>query len=103
MPDPLERPDLWVVARLLEALTEGGNRMKRTPLQMATGVNYTVFTRYLSWMTLRGLVEVTPASDGASWVTLTPRGAAAYRYLREGIDRLVGSPRSEPRRDPRLP
>jgi predicted transcriptional regulator len=90
VPDALERPDLWVVARLLEALTDGGNRMKRTPLQMATGVNYTVFTRYLSWMTTRGLVTVALDPEGAPWVSLTPQGAAAYRYLREGIDRLVG-------------
>jgi predicted transcriptional regulator len=90
VPDPLERPDLWVVARLLEALTEGSNRMKRTPLQMATGVNYTVFTRYLDWMTSRGLVTVTLEGGTTPWVTLTPRGAAAYRYLREGIDHLVG-------------
>jgi len=90
VPDPLERPDLWVVARLLEALIDGGHRMKRTPLQMATGVNYTVFSRYLAWMTGRGLVAIAQEPDGAAWVTLTPRGAAAYRYLREGIDRLVG-------------
>jgi predicted transcriptional regulator len=90
VPDPLERPDLWVVARFLEALTDGGNRMKRTPLQMATGVNYTVFTRYLTWMTARGLVAVTVEPDTSAWVSLTPQGAAAYRYLREGIDRLVG-------------
>jgi predicted transcriptional regulator len=90
LPDPLERPDLWVVARLLEALIDGGHRMKRTPLQMATGVNYTVFSRYLSWMTARGLVAITQEDDGTAWVTLTAHGAAAYRYLHEGIERLVG-------------
>src|SRR2546425_12972745 len=43
----LERPDLYVVARLLERLWREDAPMLKTRLQVAANVNYDVFSRYL--------------------------------------------------------
>jgi predicted transcriptional regulator len=89
MPEFLPRPDLYVVSRLLEALSRQASRMRKTPLQMATGVNYTIFSRYLLLLEKRGLVKVTKDSDDTDWVELTPKGSEALKYLNEGMQRVL--------------
>lgn len=91
MPSEPPRLDLYVVARLLETLARKGNRSKKTPLQIASGVNYAIFTRYLEVLLQRRLVEVEPDHDGADWVVLTAKGAEALRFLTNGIQSLLPS------------
>ncbi|HYS71493.1 MAG TPA: hypothetical protein VEM95_03630, partial [Thermoplasmata archaeon] len=55
---PGDRPDLYVVARLLERLWREDAPMVKTRLQVAANVNYDVFSRYLGWMAGRGLVSL---------------------------------------------
>jgi predicted transcriptional regulator len=85
----MERPDLYVVARLLEALWRNHNRMRKTSLQMAAGLNYNVFTKYLEFLKARGLATVHPEGEGER-VELTARGYEAHRFLVGGLAGVLG-------------
>lgn len=85
----LDRPDLYVVARLLERLWRENEPMLKTRLQVAANVNYDVFTRYLEWMCARGLASLEDSHDGHERVTLTPKGREAYRKLVQWINEVV--------------
>jgi len=82
----MERPDLFVIGRLLEALVSGP--LRRTQLQQRAGLNYTVFQRYLDFLVRLNLVTVLPADDGR--VELSAKGVEAYRFLSEGVARIFG-------------
>jgi len=82
----MDRPDLLVIGRLLEALAPGP--LLRTQLQQKAGLNYTVFQRYLDFLMRLGLVAVRPADDGR--VELSPKGVEAYRFLSDGLTRIFG-------------
>jgi len=84
----MERPDLYVVARVLERLWNEEEAMLRTRLQLASRVNYDVFTRYLEWMLAKGLVELRPLGDREG-VALTPKGEDAYRKLVQWINDII--------------
>lgn len=88
----MERPDLFVIGRLLEALIPGP--LRRTQLQQRAGLNYTVFLRYLDYLVYLQLVVVVPANDGR--LELTSRGTEAYRFLSEGLTRVFGGPDPHP-------
>lgn len=89
MTEGMERPDLFVVARLLEVLWREGRALRKTRLQGAALVNYTVFSRYLDYLLRRGLVRLVGA-PGDELVELTPRGFEAHRFLVEGLHRIFG-------------
>jgi len=56
-PEKEAKPDLYVVARFLEKLiTKGGSRRK-TELQMAVGLNFNVYSKYLEWLEKKGLIQ----------------------------------------------
>ncbi len=84
-----DRPDLYVVARLLERLWREDEPMLKTRLQVAANVNYDVFTRYLEWMRSRGLATLESSEDGHERVALTPMGREAYRKLVQWINEVV--------------
>jgi predicted transcriptional regulator len=88
-PVPPDRPDLYVVARLLERLWRENGPMLKTRLQVAANVNYDVFSRYLAWMLGKGLVSVENAPDAHERVALTPKGYEAYRKLVQWINEVV--------------
>ena len=88
-PQPLERPDLYVVARVLERLWREERPMLKTRLQVASKVNYDVFRRYVSWMDERGLVQVAESDDGHSRISLTPKGEEAYKKLVQWINEVI--------------
>ncbi len=82
----MERPDLFVIGRLLEGLTPGP--LRRTQLQQKAGLNYTVFLRYLDFLVYLKLIAVLAGDEGR--IELTPKGAEAYRFLSEGLSRIFG-------------
>lgn len=84
-----ERPDLYVVARLLERLWREDGPMVKTRLQVAANVNYDVFSRYLSWMLDRGLVTLENSPGGHERVALTTKEAEAYRKLVQWVNEVV--------------
>lgn len=89
MAGPLERPDLRVVARILEVLATAPEPMRPTPLQQAAGTNYSQFERYVELLARRGLIE--PVLEGPTdrrW-RLSSRGHEAYRFLVEALARVV--------------
>lgn len=86
---PLEKPDLFVVARILERLWREDAPMLKTRLQMATNVNYDVFRRYVAWMSEKQLVLVQGSEDGHERLVLSPRGREAYSRLVTWINEVV--------------
>lgn len=80
------KPDLYVVARIIEALRNQGE-MNRTALATSTGLAYDKLVRYLAWMSAKGFVEVNDA-DGS--VRLTVAGKKAYDELVAWIMKHVG-------------
>ena len=86
---PPDRPDLYVVARLLEGLWREHAPMVKTRLQVAANVNYDVFSRYLTWLLRKGLVTLANSPEGHERVALTPKGREAYRKLVQWIDEVV--------------
>jgi predicted transcriptional regulator len=76
----LLRPDLYVVMRFLERMFQKAIPLSRTRLQVAIGVNYTVFSRYLRWLSERGLVERVEGG-GRDQFRISRKGYDAYRAL----------------------
>lgn len=93
------RPNLYVVARFLDALAAGART--RADLQAAAGVNYDIFRRYLDLLAARGYVVAHP--DGT--VALTVDGRRVRGDLRRWIEAFLAPPRpddpEEGTRDPR--
>jgi len=85
----MDRPDLYIVARILERLWREEQPMLRTRLQTASNVNYDVFRRYASWMVDRGLIVVELSNDGHDRIRLTPKGDEAYKKLVQWINEVI--------------
>lgn len=86
----MERPDLYVVARILERLWREPSPMLKTRLQTAIGTNYDVFSKYLEWMVGRGLLSLVE-EDGHQKVELTEGGRESYRKLVQWINEIVNA------------
>ena len=76
----LERPDLYVLVRILERLWREDAPILKTRLQLASRVNYDTLIRYLDWMMERDLIEIL-FNEGHELVTLTPKGHKAYSSM----------------------
>jgi len=84
------RPDLYVVARMIEKLLQSKDgRLKRTQLQMKSGLNWNVFTRYLDLLVEKKVLAVGEDQEGV-YVTATVEGRKAYRDLVESIRVIMG-------------
>jgi len=84
----MDRPNLYVLARLLEALARAPASIRKTQLQLVAGLNYTVFAKYLAFLAERGMVDVVSDDDGER-LRLTAKGDAIYRFLADGIARIL--------------
>ena len=76
----LERPDLYVLARFLDILYENGRPMKKTNLQMRTGLNYARFSDYFEWLISHGFLQRKEEEEGEEY-SLSPQGLDAYHRL----------------------
>lgn len=85
----MERPDLYVVARILERLYREGCPVLRTRLQLASRVNYDTFIKYLDWMMAKLLVDLVPMENGHDGVVLTPEGERSYGVLVRWINEII--------------
>ena len=85
----MTRPDLYVVARILERLWKQDAPMLKTHLQLASRVNYDLFSKYLTWMTDRGLVRLETSDDGHERVMLTQTGDESYKKLVQWINEVI--------------
>lgn len=84
------RPDLYVVARFLEALYGSGRTYTRRQLQMAVRLNHDLFTRYLAFLVARGLIHLVTDGDGRETVRVTPKGREAYHRFVGWVRELLG-------------
>ena len=85
----MDRPDLYVVARILDRLWETNTPMLRTHLQVASNVNYDILTRYLDWIRDHDLIAIEDGADGHVRIALTERGREAYLKITQWISEVV--------------
>jgi predicted transcriptional regulator len=85
----LRRPDLDVVARMLEALLRRGGACGKARFQAAAGLNYDTYLRYLAWLEAKDLVRVMEGKDGPE-VRLAPKGLELYHVLADRLRHLLG-------------
>jgi predicted transcriptional regulator len=90
--DTETRPDLYVVARFLEKLIAKGGSRRKTELQMAVGLNFNVYTKYLGWMESKNLIHTEEKDERSKHVSITPKGLETYKTLVGWIKKVVGSP-----------
>lgn len=91
-PEKEVKPDLYVVARFMEKLIMSGGQRRKTELQMAVGLNFNVYTKYLEWLENKGLIRMVEADERLKTVSLTPKGMETYKTLVKWIKDVVGSP-----------
>lgn len=83
------KPDLYVLARLVDALSRNGP-MKKTNLQMSARLNYAALVRYTDWMCEHGLTEMAKGSEG-ELVVLTKKGQDAQETFVDWLGKLFAS------------
>jgi predicted transcriptional regulator len=83
--EPISKPDLYVLARIIKVLKER-NKLNRTALATSTGLSYDRLVKYLAWMSKKGFVQL----DQNSEVSLTKLGAETYDELVKWILQYVG-------------
>jgi predicted transcriptional regulator len=98
-PDTPFLPNLYVVARFLDALSRPEVVMGRSQLQAAVGVNYDVLRRYLEFLERKGYVTIELGERGADAVRLTAEGRRVRDELRSWLaEFLAGSDMTRPPR-----
>lgn len=90
-PEKEAKPDLYVVARFLEKLIATGGSRRKTELQMAVGLNFNVYTKYLEWLETKGLIHTVEEDERTKHVALTPKGMETYKTLVKWIKDVVGT------------
>jgi predicted transcriptional regulator len=86
--EPISKPDLYVLARVIKTLKEQG-RTNKTALATATGLSYDRLVKYLVWMSGKGLVQF----DSNEEAHLTKLGIETYDELVKWILQYVGKVR----------
>ena len=86
--EPISKPDLYVLARIIKVLKER-KRLNRTTLATYTGLAYDRLLKYLEWMFDKGFVEL----DSNDEVLLTKLGRETYDRLVNWILQYVGKVR----------
>lgn len=85
---PPQKLDLYVIARIIIALTEKG-AVNKTNLATFTGLAYDKLAKYVAWMNDKKLVS--SSEDGI--VSLTEEGVKSYDELVDWIMRYIGKVR----------
>ena len=91
-PQKEAKPDLYVVARFLEKLVSTGGKRRKTELQMAVGLNFNVYTKYLEWLEKKGLIHALEEDERQKYIALTPKGMETYKTLVKWIKDIIGAP-----------
>lgn len=86
------RPDLYVLARYLEALRERDRAYTRRQLQMAVKLNHDLHARYLAFLEERGYVVFREDDRGVETARLTAKGVEAYHRFVGWVRELLGTP-----------
>jgi predicted transcriptional regulator len=93
MPEParMDRPDFYVLSRILERLWRENKQMLKTHLQVSTNLNYDILMKYLAWMEERGFVAF-ESNSGHEMVILTAKGNEAYGKLVRTMSEVLHFP-----------
>ncbi len=91
-PAHMDRPDFYVLARILERLWRESRPMLKTRLQVATNLNYDILMKYLIWMSAQGFVAF-ELNSGHEMVVLTTKGLEAYEKLVRTMSEVLHSPK----------
>ena len=86
--EPISKPDLYVLARIIKVLKERKS-LNRTTLATATGFSYYRLVKYLDWMSCKRFGKLNSNGD----VILTKLGAETYGRLVNWILHYVGKVR----------
>jgi predicted transcriptional regulator len=86
--EPISKPDLYVLARIIKVLKEQ-KHLNRTTLATNTRLSYDRLVKYLDWMSNKGFVKLN--SNGE--VLLTKLGSETYDRLVNWILQYVGKVR----------
>ena len=81
------KPDLGVVARMVEALSAEG-AMVKTKLCSRSGLSYTSFQKYLHWMEGHNLVTVVSTDGEVFSVALTEKGLESHVAYQAWLTKL---------------
>jgi predicted transcriptional regulator len=90
-PVRMDRPDFYVLARILERLWRENGPMLKTRLQVATNLNYDILIKYLAWMNARGFV-IFESNSGHEVVSLTSKGFETYGNLVRTMSEVLRNP-----------
>lgn len=83
------RPNPYIVARFFARLrTARGGRLKKTQLQMATGLKWPDFAKYLDRLVERGLLTMEEESE-ETFVRATEKGWGIYYSLLQILAELA--------------
>ncbi len=85
----MKKPDIYVISRFLEKLWLSDSDFKLTQLQMATGLNYNVFTKYLNWLEERNLVIIEDKDKPHKTIKITQKGIDLYKRLVVLLSKLL--------------
>ena len=86
--EPISKPDLYVLARIIKVLKEQ-KKLNRTTLATSTGLAYDRLIKYIEWMEAKGFITFDP--DGN--ISLTEKGKETYDELVSWILQYVGKVR----------
>lgn len=85
----MRKPDLYVIARFLDALDAEPQGRSKSDLQRAVRVNYDIFRSYLDVLTERGLA-VRKGTGRKERVEITTEGQAARARLLRWVEDVLG-------------
>ena len=89
MPRARGRPDLFVVARMLDRLAEGPARTA-AQLQAAVGLNWDLFRKYCELLEQRGCLQWSDGTSGRV-ATLTAEGFRARERIDSALREWLGN------------
>jgi predicted transcriptional regulator len=88
---PLDKPDLYVLARILDVVYRSGIPLKKTQVQLVVGLNYPRFMEYLDWMEEHGLLSRSVDTEGNETIGLTQKGLESYHRFVDWVrDTITG-------------
>jgi len=87
--------DPYVVARFFDRLQRSETGMlKPTRLQVAVGLNWSIFTKYLEMLLELELLE-TQNEGKETFIQMTQKGRSFYTTLLKALNQLLGSEDAE--------
>ena len=72
---------MFIIIRILEILWSRGGTIKKTNLQMASNLNFDIFSKYINWLEKWSLIEISNQQKRLKVIRITPKGIKAYKRI----------------------